>query len=218
MISNIENLAFTKLIKNTENEENTEFRFFVTDLRNFSSYSNRNFYMIAIPTKKFNGVLNTYLSIDDLIKKSNCDIVAECTIMTHKSLSTSFIYKDVECIMNDHDIICKELGNTYVYPKYRGYGLGKYFVKIISEYVSSKGVLVTKAGALIKEYPNDPGDKKCGEIADKVSKFYEKCGFVSINDFCQFERTHALMYVNQVSAIPLINFYKRNHMNPMFSN
>ena len=52
MISHIENLAFTKLIKNTENEENIEFRFFVADLKNFSSYSNRNFYMIAIPTKK----------------------------------------------------------------------------------------------------------------------------------------------------------------------
>lgn len=216
MLYHIDDLGSTrKLIRKNRKIESAKFRFFTTSC---DPRSNRTFYMIAIPTSKFNGVLNTYQSVENLVAETDGDLVAECEVRIHDEESKRFIYSDVKQIIGNDDATYKELSKVYVYPEYRGCKLGKYFVKTISEYAAFKDILMTEAGALKKEYPEDPGDDKCAEIASQIAAFYEKCGYVSVNDFSKFETKEALVYVNQASAIPLINFYKRNHMDPMFSN
>lgn len=170
-----------------------------------------NIYMIGIPTTKYRGVLDKYSDLNELVNGIDSILIAEATIITHNinSKSSSFIFSDICEIMNyDEKVAYKELSDLYVYPEFRSFGFGKQFCEKVSKYISNGNVLFTNTGASMKEFKNDPGEDKCHKIADELALFFEKCGYVSINDYSQFDCHHSLIYLNDITALPVINFYK----------
>ena len=147
------------------------------------------------------------------------DLIGECSICRD---ANGFIIDDAKVIMNDNEnsptyksYIYYQFGELYIYPEFRDQYFGSYLCKTVCNNIEMRHssislhpVIVTKAGALIKEYPNQPSDEECKKIGDKIAKFYCEVGFVSTDDFNKFDTGHGLMYVNKTTAIPLINFYK----------
>lgn len=102
-----------------------------------------------------------------------------------------------------------ELSNLYVYPEFRNRGFANMFINNLFNNIIMRNCLVyVCAGASNKEYPEEPDIIRLCKIANDLAKFYEKIGFISINDICDFMSKHALLKYDEQSARILINYYK----------
>lgn len=153
--------------------------------------------------------------IDDVKQKFKTlggELVAECSLLNTTN-DHSFINNDLHMILSYTDSMVKykfiELDDLYVYPEYRNNGFARMLINEIFDNAIMKNCLVyVCAGALVKEYPEEPDIIELKRIANSLAKFYEKIGFISINDICYFESKHALLRLNEESARLLINYYK----------
>lgn len=93
----------------------------------------------------------------------------------------------------------------YVDPKHRDLGIARCMIENITDRFQD-AVIVTRAGVLQKEYPNEPEFKKFNEIISDVSSFLNYNGFRSINTYCHLENSNAFLYINK-TAKPLIRWF-----------
>lgn len=88
-----------------------------------------------------------------------------------------------------------EITDIFVNPKDRYKGIGSDLIKGIVEECSDKAILVA-VGASTKEYPEEPSDDDKIKITNEVVKFYEKNGFVDVNELIAgYEFKRAMIYI-----------------------
>lgn len=83
---------------------------------------------------------------------------------------------------------------VYVNKEYRMQYYGQELVHTLTDQFSDSAIIL-RAGALIEEYPEEPKDEELNIIILRLISFFNKCGFVSINEYCGFENSEAMLFI-----------------------
>lgn len=146
------------------------------------------------------------------ITKSKMDIVSDITIIKSNH-RTSFIINDMHDILNDskNEYNYFEIVGLYTHKKFRGNKYGQILLNSIIQYIRENyinSVICTYAGASMREYPKEPTGVRLMSIIEKSVDFYKKNGFVSLNDFSNFDNGESMIYIGDAVIIEILNHYK----------
>ena len=118
------------------------------------------------------------------------------TAVIHKSPApcsgNNFLLKDFTSKFPYVKIV--EILDVFVYPKYRHKGTGSLMLQELLSKCEDSVVLLS-AGAHTKEYEREPTGEKFKEALGKVVSFYNKNGFIDINDIMGgYQYRRAMLY------------------------
>lgn len=95
----------------------------------------------------------------------------------------AFWYVDLKDLLEEDDdfVVLEEI---FVDPLLRDKGIGTH---IMNNFIldNRDSIMLVHAGALMKEYPNEPTKEDYNFILDRLSKFFTKLGFENINKYTQ---------------------------------
>lgn len=108
------------------------------------------------------------------------------------------------------DINSIEILDLYVHPEFRNKGIGSALLKAVIDNNENFAIL-SAIGASKKEYPIEPSHDEKMKIIEDLSKFYEKNGFVDVNDlYGNYENKRAYIYLNDISEECIKNPIMKN--------
>lgn len=114
---------------------------------------------------------------------------------------TGFLAEDFKASHPDAKIV--EIYDIYVTPAYRNMNIGSDLIGNIVKYYGGPNtdtVILTAAGASMKEYKEEPTDEAKIEIAESLRPFYEQNNFIDVNNYyAGYEFKNAYMYENDTS-------------------
>lgn len=114
---------------------------------------------------------------------------------------SGFLAEDFKASHPDAKIV--EICDIYVTPAYRSHNIATSLIGNIVHYYGGPNtttVILTAAGASMKEYPEEPSDEAKIEITEKLRPFYESNNFVDVNDYyAGYEFKRAYLYDNETS-------------------
>lgn len=107
-----------------------------------------------------------------------------------------FWYVDLKDFLDDKPFVILE--ELFVDKSLRNKGCATDILKqFISKYEDT--IILVNAGALCKEYPEEPTDDEFGQILDNLDKFFTKLGFENINKYSKtYEYKELYVYPNEL--------------------
>lgn len=117
----------------------------------------------------------------------------------YRKILLDFLAEDFKASHPDANIA--EIYDIYVEPSYRKQKIGSGLIKAIIDFYDKQNIVIlTAAGASMKEYPEEPSDEAKIEIVESLRHFYESNGFIDVNDYyAGYEFKRAYMYNNSNS-------------------
>lgn len=110
-------------------------------------------------------------------------------------------------------VICIE--EIFVDKMLRGKGYGSGLIKYVCENYYSHLILV-EAGALKKEYKEEPSQQEIHDIVENLGDWYEKLGFINVNHLLgQYQTRIAYLYYNEVGIelmVELNRFHEESNL------
>lgn len=185
------------------------------------NYKNDRFFiLIKNLNMKFSELLHSEeFTVGDFLKEDLIEVVSNMIVhqIDKDTEADHFIYSDYSGITGNMCDDYYEVRNLFTEKKYRGQNLTKEFVtSVLSKiYEDERSMLhetciFVQAGISVEEYPDDPTEdyEKSSKIIDSVISFYEKCGFVDVNEISGFEYSCNMYFAPDIASAKIINFYK----------
>lgn len=182
--------------------------------------NDRFFILVKNLNMNFSELLHSEEStVGDLLKEDLVEVVSNMIVhqIDENTEADHFIYSDYSGITDNMCDEYYEVRNLFTEKKYRGQGLTREFVMTVLSniYEDERAMLhetciFVQAGISVEEYPDDPteDDEKSSKIIDGVISFYEKCGFVDVNEISGFEYSCNMYFAPDIASAKIINFYK----------
>lgn len=156
------------------------------------------------------------LTVAELIDSGDITVVAHCYFVNGAHIYTNrgFLEGDLNYMLDLDNSNIKymfRLCALYVEEEFRHMGIGSSFVSyLINKFSDENIVIYTSAACSCEEYPQEPDDDEMYIVSNNLAYdfFEEQCGMLSINDYCEFESQHPLVYPTKEVLLNLVKFYR----------